>query len=86
MAARKTRVGIAFGTCIVRARRHLGLTQEALAEKARCSVVYVSNIENGLYQPTLTKLMDLEAALAMEPGELTRRTATLVRQSARKRR
>lgn len=54
-----------FGMRLRRLRRTKGLTQAALAQKARLSRVYVNNLEAGKYDPTLGVLQRLAKALGV---------------------
>lgn len=74
MGAQKDEIAVIAGRVIRKARKALPLTQEQLAERAGCSAVYVSNIETGLYQPSLEMILTLEGALELEPGSITQRT------------
>lgn len=74
MAVSKNKTGLAFGAVLRSERKKQELSQEKLAELAKYSAVFVSNMETGKYQPTLGTLLDLEAALGLPPGELVRRT------------
>ncbi len=57
----------------LRARRlKLGLSQEALADKAGLDRTYISSCERGLRNVTLTSLAQLGAALGVEPWRLLR--------------
>lgn len=51
-------------------RVNRGMTQEALAEKAGISRVYVARLETGKQDPTLTTLMKLANALKVKVAEL----------------
>lgn len=60
----------AFGL-VLRARRlDAGLTQEQLAFEAEIQRVYVSKLELGQYQPTLTMLLTLAKALNCAASDL----------------
>jgi transcriptional regulator with XRE-family HTH domain len=60
----------AFGL-VLRARRlDAGLTQEQLAFEAEIQRVYVSKLELGKYQPTLTMLLTLAKALDCAASDL----------------
>ncbi len=61
---------IFFGKVIGDLRRNMGLSQEALAEKAGVHRTYVSQIERGLKSPTLAVLMKLAAALQVKPSKI----------------
>jgi transcriptional regulator with XRE-family HTH domain len=55
----------------IRARRlELGLTQEALAERAGVHTTYLGGIERGMRNPSLAKILALAAALHEDPAEL----------------
>ena len=51
-------------------RADRGMTQEALAEKAGISRVYLARLETGKQDPTLTTLKNLAKALKVKVGEL----------------
>ncbi len=51
-------------------RADRGMTQEALAEKAGISRVYLARLETGKQDPTLTTLLKLAKALKVKVGEL----------------
>ena len=54
-------------------RRAAGLSQEALARKARISVSYVSMLERGQRSPPLERLEALAAVLKVEPAYMLQR-------------
>ena len=83
MAAKRRRVGKAFGIALREARITKGITQEELADRADYSTVSISFFENGHRQPTISALISLEDALGLDPGELVRQTKVHLR-SARK--
>nr|WP_217447327.1 helix-turn-helix transcriptional regulator [Burkholderia pyrrocinia] len=60
----------AFGAVLRERRLRAELTQEQLAFEADIQRVYVSGLELGRYQPTLTMLFKLAKALGCAPGEL----------------
>jgi transcriptional regulator with XRE-family HTH domain len=68
-------VALQFGRELRAARIGRELTQQALAEKAGIDPVFVSFLENGHRQPSLTVLLALEKALDVAAGELVRRVA-----------
>ncbi len=51
-------------------RADRGITQEALAKKAGLSRVYVTRLETGKQDPSLTTLEKLAKALKVKVGEL----------------
>lgn len=68
--------GEAFGKVLRRVRREAGLTQEQLGFEADLRRTYVSLLELGQQQPSLTTILKLAAALQRRPGELLDLTAS----------
>ena len=64
------------GQRVLAARQRLGLTQEQLAEKARCGPATVFLVENARRNVTIRSLSVLAAALGMEVAELFPRPNT----------
>ncbi|EPZ16379.1 hypothetical protein M622_12895 [Thauera terpenica 58Eu] len=67
--------GEAFGKVLRHVRREAGLTQEQLGFEADLRRTYVSLLELGQQQPSLTTILKLAAALRRRPGELLDLTA-----------
>lgn len=67
--------GEAFGKVLRRVRREAGLTQEQLGFEADLRRTYVSLLELGQQQPSLTTILKLATALGRRPGELLDLTA-----------
>jgi len=63
-------IGLAFGKVLRQRRKNLGLTQEELAHEAGVQRNYVSLIERGINQPTITIIFKLATALDCSPSEL----------------
>ena len=59
-----------FGKVLVEYRTKSGLTQEKLAELAGYDRTYISLLERGLRQPTLTTIFDISKALGLSPTQL----------------
>jgi transcriptional regulator with XRE-family HTH domain len=59
-----------LGMRLRRLRRARGLTQDALAKKARITRVYVNNLEAGKYDPTVGVVKRLARALGVPVTEL----------------
>ena len=59
-----------FGQQLQRLRTHRGLTQDQLALKAGLVRVYVTKLEQGEHDPTLTMLVRLAKALRVSVTEL----------------
>jgi transcriptional regulator with XRE-family HTH domain len=60
----------AFGIVLRRLRRQRGLTQEALGLEADVQRNFVSLIELGQNQPTITTVFKLAAALGVKPSKI----------------
>lgn len=76
MAAKrkKTVFGFHFGRILKNERSRAGLSQRALAMRAKCSTVFVSNLEQGLSIPSLEVVIALERALGLRLGALAAAT------------
>jgi len=66
----KTPVDVAFGLVLRRARKEAKLSQETLALEADLQRNYISLIELGTNQPTITTIFKLARALEIKPNEL----------------
>lgn len=62
--------GIAFGKVLRRLRIEVGLTQENLGFEADLRRTYVSILELGQQQPSLTTIIKIAQALNLTPGSL----------------
>jgi transcriptional regulator with XRE-family HTH domain len=60
----------AFGEAIRQMRGELGLSQEALAEACDLDRTYISGIERGSRNPSLTNILKIAAALNISPANL----------------
>ena len=70
LGKQKTPVDVAFGLVLRRARKEAKLSQEALALEADLQRNYISLIELGTNQPTITTIFKLARALEIKPNEL----------------
>ena len=61
---------MSFGRSVKRRREALGLTLEALAERAGLSPNFIGTIENGRRDPSLSTVLALAKGLRVPPGEL----------------
>jgi transcriptional regulator with XRE-family HTH domain len=61
-----------FGRVLKEARTRSGLSQQKLADGAGADRSYLSMLERGLQQPTLTMLLRIAMALHMQPEDLVR--------------
>lgn len=69
---------LVFGGVLRQLRTDAGLTQEALAHEAGLQRNFVSSLELGHKQPTLSTIYKLSAALKIRPGELLDMVDTLL--------
>jgi transcriptional regulator with XRE-family HTH domain len=60
----------AFGEAIRQMRGERGLSQEALAEACGLDRTYISGIERGSRNPSLTNILKIAAALGVRPADL----------------
>jgi transcriptional regulator with XRE-family HTH domain len=74
--------GLAFGKVLRELRKQAGLTQEQLALEADIQRNYVSLIERGINQPTITIIFKLAAGLKCRPSTLISEVESLVDRSA----
>ncbi|EPA7430584.1 helix-turn-helix domain-containing protein [Pseudomonas aeruginosa] len=63
-------VAAAFGKALRQKRKEAGLTQEELALQADVQRNYVSLIERGVNQPTITVIFKLAIPLRCSPSEI----------------
>ncbi len=61
---------IAFGKVLRKLRNKHALSQEKLAFEAELQRNYVSLIERGINQPTITTIFKLAAALKLQPSAM----------------
>ena len=64
---------VLLGRNVRRFREARGWSQEGLAERADLHRTYISGIERGIRNPTLTIIFKLANALGVEPGALVDR-------------
>jgi len=60
----------AFGGAIRDIRKQLGVSQEELALECGLDRTYISGIERGTRNPSLTNILKIAAALQVTPAEL----------------
>ena len=77
---------VAFGRVLRRLRREAGLTQEELGFEADLRRTYVSILELGQQQPTLTTLLKLAGPLKCSAEEMVGLVEAELRQRPRRRR
>jgi transcriptional regulator with XRE-family HTH domain len=76
---------VAFGRVLRQARQDLGLTQEALGFEADLRRTYVSILELGQQQPSLTTIFKIAQALGISGATLIARVETELAEPAQRR-
>ncbi|MDZ7842606.1 MAG: helix-turn-helix transcriptional regulator [Gammaproteobacteria bacterium] len=66
----QTELQAAFGRILRQLRVQKGLSQEALADAAELDRTYISLLERGQRQPSLTTLFALAAVLDVKPSDI----------------
>ena len=74
MKVEKNKHAIAFGEVLKELRREAGLSQDALAEKADLERTFISFLERGERQPTISTIIALASALRIDADEMVRLT------------
>jgi transcriptional regulator with XRE-family HTH domain len=59
-----------FGLVLRRVRKEKKLSQEKLALESDTNRTYISDLENGVYQPSISTIFALAKILDYRPGEL----------------
>lgn len=78
MATDSKSVQKAFGKALREARTDRGLSQQELALESDHDRTYISLLERGLRQPTISALLALGKALKTDPTDLLQRTIVLL--------
>lgn len=60
----------AFGEAVRGVRKQRGISQESLALKCGLDRTYISGIERGARNPSLTNILKIAAALQVSPSEI----------------
>jgi len=68
----------AFGHVLKAARSDQGLSQEQLAFKSNLDRTFISMLERGLRQPSLTSILCISASLGIPADELIRKTMEIM--------
>jgi len=61
---------VLFGKYVMQLRKNRGLSQEKLALKGEMARSFISELENGIRNPTLTNICKLADALDVKKAEL----------------
>jgi len=68
----------AFGLVLKSAREEMGVSQEKLALNCDLDRTFISMLERGKRQPSLTSILALSVTLKIPADELVRRTTDLI--------
>lgn len=74
-------IGVLFGKVLRRLRKEAGLTQEQLGQEADLQRNYVSLMERGVNQPTITTLFKVAKALNCPPSKIISEVEILSKQT-----
>lgn len=69
-----------LGGVLADCRRRAGLSQEALASRAKLHSTYISQLERGLKSPTVRVLMVLAQSCGVAASEILREVEALAQQ------
>ncbi len=61
---------LAFGATVRRIRALRGISQQGLAQSCGLDRTYISGIERGMRNPSLTNILKIADSLAVSPAEL----------------
>jgi transcriptional regulator with XRE-family HTH domain len=76
---RADHISTVFGQVLREHRTARGISQENLALSADVDRTFVSQMERGIRQPTITTLIKLSGALGVQPSTLVARMERLLR-------
>lgn len=77
MKGEKEHIEASFGQVIKELRKSKNLSQAKLAELGDFQRTFISDLERGVYQPTLYSIFRLGNALEIAPHEIIRRVEEL---------
>lgn len=67
-------IGVIFGEVLRRHRSEKNISQEELAHRAGVDRTFVSRLERGIRQPTITTMIGIGQALGVRAADLMRET------------
>jgi len=76
----------AFARVLMSLREERGITQETLAFDSGYHPKYISLLERGKYNPSLTAILEISSALNISGADLVRRVENLLPSNRRRRR
>jgi len=69
----------AFGSVIKTLREEKGLSQQELADYSEVDRTYISDLERGLYSPSLNTIYKLAEILKLKPHELIQKVDSIMK-------
>lgn len=63
------------GTVVAQYRVKRGFSQAALSDQLRCDISYISQVERGLINPSLSRVFEIAEALGMNAAVLVRKVS-----------
>ena len=78
---RKRETPFPFGQVLIQAREQRGITQYRLAALMKRDRRWLNLLEHGQREPRATTIIDIAKALDMDPGDLIRDLALLLKKS-----
>lgn len=72
-------IGLIFGEVLLRQRTAAGISQEELALRADVDRTFVSRLERGIRQPTITTMIALAQAMGVTAADLVREVELALR-------
>jgi len=79
MPVRTDNISAIFGQVLREQRNSRGISQEDLALSANVDRTFVSQMERGIRQPSITTLIKLSGALGIQPSVLVQKVEKLLR-------
>jgi transcriptional regulator with XRE-family HTH domain len=79
MPVRTDNISAIFGQVLREQRNSRGISQEDLALSANVDRTFVSQMERGIRQPSITTLIKLSGALGVQPSVLVQKVEKLLR-------
>jgi len=79
MPVRTDNISAIFGQVLREQRNSRGISQEDLALSANVDRTFVSQMERGIRQPSITTLIKLSGALGIQPSLLVQKVEKLLR-------
>lgn len=65
-------IKVIFGKVLRDLRKNKGVSQETLALEAGLDRSYISKLETGVYQPSMSTLFSIAEVLEIEPSEIVK--------------